>query len=118
MDVEGDNRANEGHGVGGGSAGLGGDGEMVRVGVLRVGNQVEVLWLDERDWFGGRVGEGALEEGAMVIEYFDGSQVEGRCFLSARQGSLECIKREPRSEATCRQLNHHNEKLRHPRVHH
>ncbi|KAK3240909.1 hypothetical protein CYMTET_49284 [Cymbomonas tetramitiformis] len=73
MDNEEDNRANDGRVDGGGSAGQGVGLGSVRVGVLRVGTQVEVFWPGERDWFGGRVGERALEEEVTMIEYFDGN---------------------------------------------
>ncbi|KAK3252909.1 hypothetical protein CYMTET_37815 [Cymbomonas tetramitiformis] len=49
--------------------------------VLQVGTRVEVFWPGENDWFGGRVGEGALEEGAVVIEYFDGNPERDEVFL-------------------------------------
>ena len=49
--------------------------------VLLVGTRVEVFWPGENDWFGGRVGEGALEEGAVVIEYFDGNPERDEVFL-------------------------------------
>ncbi|KAK3280396.1 hypothetical protein CYMTET_11766 [Cymbomonas tetramitiformis] len=51
------------------------------MGVLQVGTRVEVFWPGEREWFGGRVGEGALEEGAVVIEYFDGIPARDEVFL-------------------------------------
>ncbi|KAK3242347.1 hypothetical protein CYMTET_47966 [Cymbomonas tetramitiformis] len=50
-------------------------------GCFQEGTWVEVSPSGKREWFGGRWGRGRVEEGAVVIEYFDGDPVRDEVFL-------------------------------------